>query len=92
MYDPSFLFHPYSHPTDWAYPTVLGRRRFMQVSRLTLVVVLLVALGSALANAVRAVTLDFEELQSDIDILVGPVYSAEGMTLTVLPPPQAPNA
>jgi hypothetical protein len=63
----------------------------MQTPMWTLVAVLAVLAVSVSAHAATIDTLDFEELQSDADSLVGPVYSAEGMTLTALPPPQAPN-
>ena len=45
------------------------------------------------ANDGMILTLDFEELRTDNDAvnLVGPLYSADGMTLTALPPPQAPG-
>jgi hypothetical protein len=69
----------------------MERRRIMPTPIRTLVVVLVVVVVSVPAYAATVVTLDFEELRSDTDILVGPVYSAEGMTLTALPPPQAPN-
>jgi hypothetical protein len=46
------------------------------------------------ASAGTIVTLDFEELSVDNNSVnqVRPLYSADGMTLTVLPPREAPNA
>jgi hypothetical protein len=45
------------------------------------------------AHAGTILTLPFEELRMDnnAENLVGPLYSADGMTLTALPPPQAPG-
>ena len=57
----------------------------------TLVAVVAMAVSGP-AHAATVVTLDSEELSGATDERVGPVYSAEGVTLTALPPPQAPNA